>query len=207
MSSYPPQQYPQPGYQSGPPQYPQAGSQFSQPGYQSGPPQYAQPGYQQGRQQVSQPVQAEGKSWTTALFLCIFLGGLGAHRFYTGKIGTGLLMLFTLGGLGIWRLVDFIMIITGGFTDTNGMPLVRTIKSQGPVQGKDWQVAMLLCIFLGVVGMHRFYVGKNGTAIAMLLTGGGFGIWLIIDIFMLVFDNFTATDGVPLLKRFVTVTR
>jgi len=202
MSSYPPQRYPQagsqfsqPGYQSGPPQYPQAG------------PQYSQPGYQQGMQQVAQPVVDERKSWTTTFFLCVLLGSLGAHRFYTGKIGTGLLMLFTLGGLGIWRLVDFIMIITGGFTDKNGMPLVRIIKSQGPVQGKDWQVAMLLCIFLGVVGMHRFYVGKNGTAIAMLLTGGGFGIWWLIDLLLLVFDNFTATNDVPLLKRFVTVIR
>lgn len=55
-----------------------------------------------------------------ALLLCFFLGWLGVHRFYVGKVGTGVAMVFTLGGLGIWTLIDFIMIIVGGFTDANG---------------------------------------------------------------------------------------
>jgi hypothetical protein len=55
-----------------------------------------------------------------ALLLCFFLGCLGVHRFYVGKVGTGVAMIFTLGGLGIWTLIDFIMIIVGGFTDSNG---------------------------------------------------------------------------------------
>jgi TM2 domain-containing membrane protein YozV len=52
-----------------------------------------------------------------AFLLCFFLGCLGAHRFYVGKIGTGILQLVTLGGLGVWALIDFIMIIVGAFTD------------------------------------------------------------------------------------------
>jgi hypothetical protein len=56
----------------------------------------------------------------TALVLCIFLGGIGVHRFYVGKVGTGVAMIFTLGGLGIWWLVDFIMIAVGEFTDSEG---------------------------------------------------------------------------------------
>lgn len=58
-----------------------------------------------------------------ALLLCFFLGGLGIHRFYVGKIGTGILQLVTLGGLGIWALIDFIMIIIGKFTDKEGKTL------------------------------------------------------------------------------------
>lgn len=45
------------------------------------------------------------------------------HRFYVGKVGTGILMLFTLGGLGIWGLIDFIVILMGNFTDKNGNKL------------------------------------------------------------------------------------
>jgi TM2 domain-containing membrane protein YozV len=55
-----------------------------------------------------------------ALLLCLFLGGLGVHRFYVGKVGTGVAMIFTLGGLGIWVLIDLIMIIVGNFTDAEG---------------------------------------------------------------------------------------
>ena len=60
------------------------------------------------------------KSRLAALPLCLFLGGLGVHRFYVGKTGTGIAMIFTLGGLGIWILIDLIMIIVGGFTDIDG---------------------------------------------------------------------------------------
>ena len=60
------------------------------------------------------------KDWLTTLLLCIFLGNLGIHRFYAGKMGTGVLMLLTLGGCGIWTLVDLVMIISGKFTDGNG---------------------------------------------------------------------------------------
>jgi len=60
------------------------------------------------------------KSRLAALLFCFFLGWLGIHRFYVGKTGTGLLMLFTAGGFGIWNLVDFIMIVVGSFTDKEG---------------------------------------------------------------------------------------
>jgi TM2 domain-containing membrane protein YozV len=55
-----------------------------------------------------------------AFLLCFLLGIFGAHRFYVGKVGTGVLQLLTLGGLGIWALVDLILIIVGAFTDENG---------------------------------------------------------------------------------------
>lgn len=60
------------------------------------------------------------KDWLTTLLLCLFLGGIGVHRFYAGKIGTGILQLITVGGCGIWTVVDLIMILTGNFTDEKG---------------------------------------------------------------------------------------
>ncbi len=63
------------------------------------------------------------KSFVSALLLCLLLGVLGVHRFYVGKIGTGILQLLTFGGLGIWSLIDLIMIAIGKFTDKSGLPI------------------------------------------------------------------------------------
>jgi TM2 domain-containing membrane protein YozV len=71
------------------------------------------------------PVAAGTKSWVVALVLSFFVGVLGIHRFYVGKIGTGILMLITFGGFGIWSLIDFIMIAVGKFTDKQGLALAR----------------------------------------------------------------------------------
>ena len=65
------------------------------------------------------------KKRLVALLLCFFLGGLGVHRFYVGKTGSGIAQILTLGGLGIWWLIDFIMIICGKFADKDGSPLTE----------------------------------------------------------------------------------
>ena len=59
-------------------------------------------------------------SKTAAVLITFFLGELGVHRFMTGKIGTCIIWLLTCGVFGIGCLVDFIMVLTGKFTDKNG---------------------------------------------------------------------------------------
>ena len=75
------------------------------------------------------------KSRAVALVLGVILGVVGAHRFYVGKIGTGLLMLFTGGGLGIWYLIDNIMIASGGFRDQEGRLVSRWDPDQSEATG------------------------------------------------------------------------
>jgi len=128
-SQQPPQQYGQPQWGQQPPQQygqppegqPQWGQQ--QP-YYVPPQQFQQPppwAMQQQYQQISTQ-----KDWLTTLILCIFLGVFGVHRFYTGHIAIGVIQLLTLGGCGIWWLIDLVMIATGSYTDSNGFPLLKT---------------------------------------------------------------------------------
>lgn len=63
------------------------------------------------------------KSKKTALMLCIFLGYLGIHQFYVGKIGKGLIYMFTFGICGIGWIADIIKILLGSFRDNVGAPL------------------------------------------------------------------------------------
>jgi len=65
----------------------------------------------------------EPKSKTTMIIVSLFLGTLGVDRFMLGYTGLGVLKLITLGGFGIWSLIDFIRIITGGLKMSDGTPL------------------------------------------------------------------------------------
>lgn len=76
-----------------------------------------------GQVEYPYPQAVSAKSKGTAALLCFFLGGLGLHRFYVGKVGTGIAMILTAGGLGIWAFIDLIVILCGNFKDKYGLPL------------------------------------------------------------------------------------
>ncbi len=78
--------------------------------------------------QSGTPVDISPKNRLVTLLLCFFLGPLGVHRFYVGKVGTGILTIVTIGGFfGIWPLIDLILIIVGAFKDKQG----RAIRNWG----------------------------------------------------------------------------
>lgn len=76
-------------------------------------------------------LQGEKRSYPVTLILCFLLGGIGAHRFYTGYIGLGVLQLLTAGGCGIWYLIDLLSIVFGKYKDSNGQELEGYNKNLG----------------------------------------------------------------------------
>ena len=69
------------------------------------------------------------KSYVVTLLLSFFLGFLGIHRFYTGYIVIGIVQLLTLGGCGIWSLIDYIMLVSNKFKDSQDQPLADYNKN------------------------------------------------------------------------------
>lgn len=115
-------------------------------------------------------VTKDTHSKTIGYVLWIF-GFMGAHRFYYGKTLTGILYFFTLGLLLIGWIVDLFLI-----------PSMDRQADLRFAEGlKDYNVTWILLTFLGVFGIHRFYLGKWVTAIIYLLTVGLLGIGIVYD--------------------------
>ena len=104
-------------------------------------------------------------------YLLWIFGFLGAHRFYFGRPVSGTVYLFTFGLLGIGWLVDLFL-----------MPsLERQADSSYAVGAIIYTVTWVLLVFLGPLGLHRFYLGKPWTGLLFLLTCGIFLIGVIYD--------------------------
>jgi hypothetical protein len=86
-------------------------------------------------------------------------------------------------------------VITQEDFDKKKEQLLNRNESSGLTTDNTWLVALLLCLFVGFLGIHRFYVGKSGTGFLQIITFGGFGIWVLIDLIMIVTGKFTNKEG------------
>ena len=128
----------------------------------------------------------------TAYILSLLFGYWGVDRFYMGQIGLGLLKLFTGGGFGLWALIDQILIGVGSASDKQGLPLARPRRG---TPTRDQGTAFLLSFFLGGLGADRFYLGYIGLGVLKLITGGGCGIWALIDMIIIGMGRAEDADG------------
>ena len=121
---------------------------------------------------MNTPAQTHSK--VIGYVLWIF-GFTGSHRFYYGKPVSGTIWFFTAGLFLIGWIIDLFLIPS----------MARRADRRYVAGPKDYSLAWILLTFLGVFGIHRFYLGKWGTGILYLLTLGIFGIGLIYDFWTL----------------------
>jgi TM2 domain-containing membrane protein YozV len=108
-------------------------------------------------------------------YLLWIFGFTGSHRFYFGKPITGTIWFFTLGLLGVGWLIDVLLI-----------PGMERAANRRYIAGPyDYNIAWILLTFLGVFGVHRFYLGKWITGILYLCTGGLFFVGVLYDFWTL----------------------
>jgi TM2 domain-containing membrane protein YozV len=108
-------------------------------------------------------------------YILWIFGFMGAHRFYYGKPLTGTIWFFTLGLFLIGWIVDLFLIPS----------MDRQAERRFKPGSKDYNVAWILLTFLGVLGIHRFYLGKIFTGVIYLLTGGLLLLGVIYDFWTL----------------------
>ncbi len=121
---------------------------------------------------MNMPAQTHSK--VIGYVLWVF-GFTGSHRFYYGKPVSGTIWFFTAGLFLIGWIIDLVLIPS----------MARRADRRYVAGPKDYSVAWILLTFLGVFGVHRFYLGKWGTGILYLVTLGIFGIGLIYDFWTL----------------------
>ncbi len=160
----------------------------------------------------------------TVGLLALFVGWLGGHRIYvghrrTGAVQTALGVLSILSGgvpiflvpLLLWVVLDCVRIISREFTDGNGLRIARFSEADSGIRrsasgitrtSRDSSasrcsrlVATFLVVMLGFVGAHRFYAGRTGSAIAMIFTLGGLGIWWLIDMIIVTTGQLIDSEG------------
>lgn len=104
-------------------------------------------------------------------YLVWIFGFLGAHRFYYGKPVSGTIYFFTLGLLGIGWIIDLFLIPS----------MEKEAERRYEPGAYDYNISWILLTFLGALGIHRIYLGKIGTGILYMFTGGLFAIGVLWD--------------------------
>ncbi len=127
------------------------------------------------------------------------LGGvIGLDRFYLNQTGLGIAKALTLGGFGIWWLIDLYLVLVGKITSDNKDTAGRPIESESK---KYQSVALLFSIIAGLFGFDRFYIGHRSLGMLKLFTFGGFFFWYALDIILIILNALKDSNNNTLIQE------
>src|SRR5215216_2208418 len=182
------------GYGGAPGGYGPPGNQGPPPAgsYGYGPNPYAPPAFEQ-RLRLPESEKSRATAIVLAYVPALFLL-CGLDRFYRGQVLLGVLKLVTFGGLGVWTLIDLILLSVGEPKDRDGrlLALPREVVGTPAINGHH---VLLVSVLFGTFGVDRFMVGQVGLGVLKLLTCGGLGVWHVIDVLLCANGSFRDSHG------------
>lgn len=191
--------YGQPPGGYGPPPGPGGYGPPAPGGYGYGANPYAPPVFDQALAVTGESDKTRATALVLAYVPAMFLI-CGLDRFYRGQVLLGILKLLTLGGFGLWTMIDLILLTVGEPKDSEGKPLAmpREVVGVPTVNGNH---VLLAGILAGSFGVDRFMLGQTGLGILKLVTCGGFGFWTFIDAILCATGSFRDAQGNSLRWR------
>ncbi len=160
---------------------------------------YAPPLFDQGLQLASESEKTRATAFVLGFLPAMFLIS-GIDRFYRGQVLLGILKLLTLGGFGIWTMIDLVLLAVGEPKDSDGklLAMPREVAGTPTVNGNH---VLLAGVLAGSFGVDRFMLGQTGLGILKLLTCGGFGLWHLIDVILCATGSLRDAQGNSLRWR------
>ena len=152
----------------------------------------------QGMPQNYQNMQTSNKSKVLSLLFCMFLGALGIHRFYLGKIGTGIIWFLTGGCFGFGVIVDFIRLCTGSMTDKHGLPLKQDVTPEGSSRWMKFMIVYYVLIFLLSFGICFLSIFAAGSLVNGIVNEADNSVVSDIDS---IFNNSDYEDYEPYIEE------
>lgn len=160
---------------------------------------YAAPVFDQSLAVTGESEKTRATAFVLAYVPAMFLIS-GIDRFYRGQVLLGILKLLTVGGFGLWTLIDWVLLAVGEPKDSDGRPLSmpREVVGTPTINGNH---VLLAGVLAGTFGVDRFMLGQTGLGILKLITCGGFGLWHVIDVILCATGSLRDAQGNSLRWR------
>ncbi len=149
---------------------------------------------------MSYIMTTKGKNKNFTFIICVIIGLIGGHDFYLGNLGKGIIKMFTGNYFSIGWLIDLNKIRLGTYIDSRGIPVGSENYCTIIISEKRRLTTFILCIYLGLFGIHDMYLGKKLEGTIKLLTFNYIAIGWIIDLLKIISGIYKDSRGLQVRR-------